>query len=825
MKRDIRNAFRMLAARPGFTLAASAMLAAGIGANSAIFSLVNSFLFKPLQIEQPGDLRGVYSRNTKHPDYRAFSYPDYADLRAQNLGVFTSLAAHNMAMVGVARGDATERVFADLVTANFFATLGAPLFRGRVFTQAEEQPGSGIPVAIVSHTFWRKHGADPEFIGKKMRINGNLYTVVGITAPGFTGITAMLSPALFLPMGMHESLANDFDNRKASLALRDNHSLYLIGRLRPGMTQEAADRQLAVAAARLQEAYPAENKDQTFIARPLSRMSVSTSPSSDNELMIAATMLLSMSGIVLLIASLNVANMMLARGAARRKEIAVRLALGGGRGDIIRQLFFEGMALAVLGGAVGLAVSSWSTTLLIRSLERLAPLDLVYQAAPDWRVLLATLAFCMASTVLFAVWPAWNLSRPDLVSALKDGGYDFTGGKPARLLSRRNLLVMGQVALTLMLLTAAGLFVRSSLRASGVQPGFRMEGVALAELDPALAGYDETRGRQSFRAVLDRVRAIPGVSSAALAATVPFGMVSLGRSLERTSDPHPTRNGVECRFNIASDRYFETLDIPLLRGRTFTQADAGSPSRVVIVDQEAADKLWPDGSALGRHVRMVVHDREAPREAEIVGIVGKVKDNVIGGGQQPHMYVPLGQEYQSDMHLHLRVANSAVMDAVRQEIRAVDARLPLLQLRTMRDHLDASFDLWIVRTGARLFAILACVALLLAMVGLYGVRAYTVACRTREIGIRMALGSNAGTTLWMVLREGLVLSAVGSAVGLALSLGVGKVLASFLYEVSGLDALVFTAAPLLLGAVSLLACYIPARRASRVDPMVALRYE
>ena len=822
--RDLKHALRMLAVRPAFTLTATAVLALGIGSNTAMFSLVNSFLFKPLAIQKPEELVGCFSRNTKKPDYRAFSYPNYADLRAQN-PVFVNLAAHNLAMAGLTEGDTTRRLFVDIVSSNYFATMGAPLFRGRAFSAEEERPGSREPVVILSYSFWQKHGAAADVLGETLRINGQVYTIAGIAPEGFTGTTAIVSPDLYLPLGMYESVINDFQGHGRALASREHHALILVGRLRPGMTLAEADKQLGVVAARMEQASPAENKDQTFQVRPLSRLGVSTSPSSDNELLLPAALLISMATVVLLIASLNVANMMLARGAARRKEIALRLALGGARRNIVQQLFLEGLVLAVPGGVAGLAVSAWSTSLLLKSMGGLVPIDLVYSSAPDVRVLAATILFCVLSTVLFAVWPAWNLSRPDLVTDLKDGEHDLSGGKPARLFSRRNLLVVGQVALSLVLLTAAGLFVRSASHAAGVQPGFRMDGLVLAEFDASLAGYQEAQGRQIYRALLDRVRAVPGVTSAALGATVPFGMVSLGRALEKESEPHPAPHPLNCRFNLAGDGYFETMKIPLLRGRTFTASDTTSPARVVILDQMAANILWPDGSAVGRRVRMVLGDSATLVGADVVGVVANIKENLMGQSAESHVYVPLGQEYQANLHLHIAVAGPRVMDALRREIRAVDAHLPMLAFKTMRDHLDSSFDLWIVRTGARLFAIFGGVALLLAMIGLYGVRAYTVARRTREIGIRMALGSDAATTLRLILREGLLLTVTGTGVGLALSLGVGKLLSVFLYEVNGLDPVVLLGAPLLLGAVSLLACYLPARRAARVDPMVALRYE
>ena len=832
---DLRHGLRILTSKPGFTAIAVAVLALGIGANAAIFSLVNAFLLKPLLIQKPEQIVGVYSRDTRNPgSYRAFSYPNYVDLREQN-PVFTSLMAHNMAMVGLSEGDITRRVFADLVSSNYFATLGVPLWQGRAFTAAEERPAGGIAVAIVSYSFWRKSGADPAPLGKTLRINGRIFTVIGVTPEGFTSTTALISPELYLPLGMYEPMINDFEGAGRNLAARDNHCLILVGRLRAGLTQPAADAQLAAVASGMGKAYPAENRDQTLIVRPLARMSITTNPSTDTQLTVIAVLLLSMSGVVLLIASLNVANMMLARGSARRKEIAIRLALGGGRKSILQQLFTEGLVLALLGGAAGLLLAYWSTSLLVHSLALLAPIDLVYSATPDLRVLASTFGFCTFSTLLFALVPAWNLSRPDVLSDLKDNGQGvIEKGKPRRVFSRRNLLVMGQISLSLMLLTAAGLFLRSFVRAANVQPGFRIQSTILIELDPSLAGYDEPHGRQIYRALLDRLAALPGVESASIAATVPFGMVSLGRSIQKSTDAPSTKPDAQqqCQFNVVGESYFATLGIRLLRGRSFLPSEAGAATPpVAILDQLSASRLWPNGDALGKHVRIYGGSQQKGREAEVVGVVGNVQDHIIGGGSDGHLYVPFGQEYQANMSIHLKIAPQGreselrILDAVRREVRAADSRLPVLGLRTMRDHLDRSMDIWVVETGSRMFGIFAAVALLLAMIGLYGIRAYTVSRRTREIGIRMALGASSSDTLRMILREGVIIAAVGVGAGMILSWLLGRVLAGMLYEVTGADPVVFLVAPAVLTAVSLLACYIPAGKAARVDPMVALRYE
>jgi predicted permease len=837
LMQDIRYGLRMLFKQPGFSVAAVLVLSLGIGGSTAMFSIVNALLLKPLLIQKTEQIVGCYSRDTQKPDsYRAFSYPNYADLRANN-AVFSSLMAHNLALVGIAEGDTTRRVFSDVVSANYFATLGVPLFRGRAFTIEEEQPGSGIPSLIVSYRYWRKNGADPDLLGKTRQINGRIFTIVGITAEGFTGTTAMISPELYLPLGMYESVTNDFEGHGLQLASRSNHVLIVVGRLREGMTQQAADASLAVVADRMAQAYPGENKDQAFIVHTLSRNSVSTNPSTDSEIAFPAILLISMAAVVLLIASLNVANMMLVRGAARRREIAIRQALGAARGSILQQLLVEGLILAVIGGTAGLAFAAGGTAGLMHSMARLAPIDLVYNAAPDLRVLLATTGFCVLSALVFSLGPARSLSKSSIVSTLKSGESQGTAGVGGATFSPRNLLVMGQIALSLTLLTAAGLFLRSARTTANVNPGFRIENSVLIEVDASLAGYDETRGRQLYRTVLERLRATPGVESASMAATVPFGMVSLGRNIQKSSDAPAVGSdaaskdaGVSCRFNLIGEDYFATMGIPLLQGRAFgkNEIENTKTDRVVLLDQLAVERLWPGGGAVGQHIRMLASNgSKDTQDAEVVGIVANVQENVFGQGLQPHLYVPFGQEYQADMTIHLKTAtqDANFLETLRREVSAVDGRLPVLALRTLRSHLEASFDLWIVRTAARMFTVFGAVALVLAMVGLYGLRAYTVARRTREIGIRLALGAKPSDARGMILREGLRVTAVGVAGGFALSLLVGKALASVLYKVSGVDPLVFFSATAVLAGVSLLACYLPALRASRVDPMVALRYE
>lgn len=844
---DVRYGVRMLLSKPGFTAAALLVLALGIGANSAVFSLVNAFLLKPVAVTRPEELVGLYSRDAKHPDaYRAFSYPNYVDVRDQN-PVFSSLMAHTMAMVGIKEGDNTRRAFAGVVSSNYFSTMGVTLQQGRTFLPEEEKPGGEL-TAIATYPYWEKTGEDPQLLGKQVRINGHLFTVVGITPKGFTGTTALISPELLVPLGAFGLVMNDFEGPLKPLAARDNNTLIAVGRLKPGMTQQAADAALAVVAAQMEKAYPGENKDQTMIVRPLSRMSISTNPTTDGSLRVPAVMLLSLAAVVLLIASLNLANMMMAKGAARRKEIAIRLAVGGGRRRIVQQLVTEGLILALLGGLGGLFVASWSTSLLINSMARLAPLDLVYNATPDIRVMGVTLLFCVLSTVIFGLFPAWKLSRPDMWVDLKENtGEDIAGGA-RRLFSRGNLLVMAQLSLSLMMLVAAGLFVHSAVRAADVRPGFALDNQVLAEVDASLISYDQARGTQLYTALKDRLRRVPGVRSVAIAATVPFGMMSLGKSITpsdtATSKEHPA---LPARYNVVSEDYFQTLEIPLLRGRAFSGAEStsGSKGKVAIIDKLAADKLWPGGDAIGRHIKLdaggpgghtgISADGEKPKEAadlEVVGVVGNVVESILGEKMEPHVYLPFGPEYLANVQFHMKVAGgggpeaeSRMLESIRREIRATNEAVPLLALKTMRGHMESGIDIWVFRTGAHVLEVFGSVALLLAVIGLYAVNAYTVARRTREIGIRMALGADASTTMGMILREGLKVTAVGVGVGLVLAIAVSQALTGFLYDLRAIDPLVLGTAPVVLGLVSLAACYLPARRAARVDPTIALRYQ
>lgn len=829
---DVRYALRLLRKSPAFTVLAVLVLALGIGANTAMFTLVNAFLLRPITGSEDGVLYGLYSHDrTKPDDWRAFSYPNYRDIKDGN-EVFASLFAHNLTMVGIRQGGETRRTMAGLVSANYFKAMGVMVTRGRAFLQEEEEPGSDVPVAIVSHGYWQRAGNDPHLLGKTVNVNGRAVTIVGITPAGFTGTTALVSPELWLPLGLYETTMMEFERKKSGrLSDRANHTLMLVGRLKPAMTATLAQSRLATLATGLEQAYPGENKDQALTLHPVARMSVSTQPGDDAELRAPAALLLAMAGVVLLIACLNLANMLLARGEARRKEIAIRIAIGGGRGRILRQLLTEALVLSGLGSVLGLLLAWWATAALMATMNPYLPIELVFDSRPDVRVLAATFALCLLSAVLSALGPGLRLTRRDPVEDLKEQAGEGRGLSSRRFFSPRNLMVTVQLALSLVLVTAAGLFIRGAARAGEADPGFRLDGEVLVELDPSLVGHTEARARETYRALVERVRALPGVEAASLASIVPFGMFTTARGVAPLGASLDGEGVVSAIYTAAGTGYFRALGLDVLRGRDFTPAEeqARTEAHVALVNEPLARRLWPTGDALGQTLQ--VGGESGVEALLVVGVVPGLRHAMFDRVPGPQVYVPVGSHYQPNLNLHVRArggsreAEAGLLRALRSEVRAVDPTLPVVELRTMRAHRDASIILWAVQTASRLFTVFGVLALFLAVVGVYGVRSYLVARRTREFGIRMALGASPRDVRRLVLGEGVRLLCAGLFIGLLLSALVAKALSGLLYEVSAVDPATFTLAPLLLALATLAACELPARRATRVAPVTALRHE
>ena len=867
LARDLRFALRTLAKSPGFAGVAVLTLAVGIGANTAIFSVVHDFLFSPRPFPDEAQVVQVYSHDRKHPsNFRAFSYPTYADIREQTAikTLFSGVLAHNSAMVSIGGGEASRRTFVDLVSSNYFRTLQVPLAQGRDFLPEEETPGSAVPVVIASHLYWKSTGFDPQLVGKTIRVNERPFTVVGIAPEYFSGTMMIFGPELYFPLGNYDLLTNGSSAEvKRTLEQRDANVLLIVGRLKPGVTAATAGSALLAVAANLERALPVEQKDQTFLIRPLPRLDTGPYPADqESSLTVLGLMLCALAATVLFVACLNLAGVLLARGLARRKEIAIRLALGGGRGRIIRQLLTEGFVVSLAGGAGGLVIGLFSSQLGASSLNAHMPVAAVLRGGADPAVILATFAFCALATLFFALGPALKLTRPDLITVLKEqAGEDASPRRRWGLV--RNPLVVAQIALSVGLLTTAGLFIRGALKAGGVETGFNADPTILIEVDASLGGYDQTTSLQLYRTACDRLAALPGVEAASIASTVPFGMYTLNRPVQRAGakaapDSHPSTAAEGLAFDvrwsgIGAD-YFATMGLPLLRGREFTKLEAETPGAppVAIVDEVLAKKLWPEGDALGQRIEWaestaptaqiggsgilgmsdgIARRPQDPPSIEIVGIVPATRWEMFQSQVGGQIYVPYAQDYRSSAFFQVRAsprvpgADAALFSLLRQEVRSAAPGVPIFNMQTFRQQFEGNMQLWVVRSGAAMVSLFGGLALLLAIVGIYGVVAYGVARRTREIGIRTALGARPATVLRMILREGLLMTLGGVVLGFLLALGLGRLFSGVLYQVSPVDPISFTLAPAVLLATALSACWLPARRAMRVDPIVALRHE
>ena len=837
---DIRFSLRVLARHRGFTLTSIAVLALGIGVNAGIFGLINSLLLRPRVGDRAvGQVVGVHSleRDTTG-GYRSFSYPNYADLRDASAASFTRLAAHHMAMAGVTENETTRRAMIDVVSANYFETFGVAPVLGRTFTAAEEQPGAPAFVAIASHSMWARSGFPDDILGRTVILNGLRFTLVGVTPHGFAGTTVVIEPDYYVPLSAHNLMESELvaADRK-TLDRRDYHRLLLIGRLRPGLTIEAADRELGTIAQRLEQTYPAENARQTFLARPLSRLNISTAPSDDHQLYGPVTLLQGLAGVVLLISCLNLANMMLAHGVSRSREFAIRQAIGGGRGRLVRQLLTEGFLLALAGAVAGLGAAYLGSALLLSSMIRIMPMTIALDPTPDVRVVGATVAFAALATIGFGLWPALRLSRVGTIRAINDqtGGM----GGTRRWFSTGNILVTAQMALSLALLVASALFVRAALLGAEADPGFAVDRTVHVEVDPALAGFDEARGRDVQRRLLERLRSLPGVEAASIASVVPFGNTSMTRAVQgdgprlRGNEPGARDKLVGAQYYVVGADYFRTLNIETIAGREFTAAEEQASTGVVsaIIDEPLAARLFPGANPVGRRLQFAAGDDGAgsDRAVEIVGVVKGTRHDLFDREPEPHLYLPSGQAYMSETHLHIRAAAGRtpahLLDTVRREIQAAAPALPLFTVATLEAHREGSIGLWVLRTAARVFSVLGAAAAFLAIVGLYGVKSYIVSRRTREFGIRQALGATPALIVRQVFREGFGLTLAGLGLGLGLGALLGRVLSVVLYQVSPFDPISLGGAALLLLSAAMLAAWVPARRAGRIEPMAAMRTE
>jgi predicted permease len=809
---DTRLALRALRHSPGFAVTAVATLAFGIGVNSGMFTLVNGLLLRPLY-ERPDQVVTVHGRNMATGEYRGLSYANYLDLRDGTTGVFANLTAFSTLFVGVDAGDGTRRALASAVTASYFDVFGQPLALGRPFTSADER--RDVHVAIVSYPLWQRLGADPGLLGRSVRINGEPFTVIGVARQGFSG-PGIPGPEVWVPIDPIDA--------------RDAHSLVVQGRIRTGTRVESVAPALATVARRLEQADPAINGGYTLEMTTPSRLMFVPGPASPAINAMVGAVLMIMPVIVLLVACLNLANLLLARGHARRRELAIKSAIGGSRARIIRQLLTEGMLLASAGGAIGLLLSVWATRALLTSVVPLVPLAATLPDFDlDWRVLAGTVVFSVLASLVFSALPAWMLTARAAITDIKrQVGED--GRRPGGV-GMSDRMAIEQIALSLVLLASGGLFVMSAISAATADPGFRLDRTLLVEVDPGLAGYDEVRGRQAHLALLNRLRTVPGVEAVTISSSLPFSATSDSRLVAPAGGAGAGLRSVDSVFSVIGGDYARVLGFSIPAGRDFTDAElAGSVEPVAMIDDELAERLWPGEGALDRLIQFVdAEGSEAGKAFRVVGIMPAVKHSFGNARPFPHIYVPLGQRYESAMTLQVRLASEEAERTMRSAlggiVRSVDERVPVLRLTTWRDQLEASLEVWFYRAGAIVLSVFGGVALMLTVIGVYGVKSYAVSCRTREFGIRLAVGAHPRALLWQVLREGGRTTLIGVGFGLLLALGAGQLLQSLLYGLDRVEPLVLVTATVVLLASSLLASYVPARRATRVDPTVALRAE
>jgi putative ABC transport system permease protein len=811
---DIRYGLRALARSPGFTTVAALSLALGIGANTAIFSIVNAVLLRPLPVQDPARLVSVFLNDQRNPGNLPFSDLNFRDIRDQNQ-VFEAMAAYTFAQVNRAAGTESEQVGTQVVTANYFSVLGVQPALGRAFLPDEDR--RAVPVAVLSHGFWeRSLGSDPAIVGKTITLNRTPFTVVGVTPKGFTGTTLGNGPAAWVPMAVHDVVQPGFTwyNERRGLFL------FTLGRLKPGVSVEQAGANMRAIFSDLERAYPVENKGRSAGAVGLVDARLNPNGQAGAPVVQLSAILMSVVGIVLLIACANVANLLLARATKRRREIAIRLALGARRSRLVRQLLTESVLLATLGAALGILIAYWSIH-AVASARLPLPLPVGEALALDGRVLAFTAILAVVTGLLFGIAPAVQASRPDVVPVLKNESVPSGAGRRGILsmLNLRQALVVVQVALSLVALVAAGLFLRSLRGVQQIDTGFQTRGVLVMTVNLGREGYTPERGQLFYQQVVERIGGLPGVRGAAVAQNPPLAGGLLRTVLPEGTDTS-TRDRILVQVNPVSTGYFNAIGIPLVAGRDFAPTDTAGTPLVAIVNQTMASRFWPGDDAIGKRFKFFGDDDFTT----IVGIARTAKYNGVAEQPIPFAYYPLRQVYSPAGTLHVRGDGDAagLASAVRRQVQEIDPTIAVFNIRTLEE--QVSLSLGPLRVNVIMLGIFGVLALVLASIGLYGVASYAVSQRTREIGVRMALGAKPSAVLRLVLGHGVLLVGCGLVAGLAIALALTwAVPAGLLPNVSVRDPLTFAGTSLLLATVALVASYIPARRATRIDPLLALR--
>ncbi len=808
---DVRFGVRRLLKSKGFSLVAILSLALGIGANTAIFSLVNMILFRPLPVSNPEQVVSVAALKADGEMF-AHSYLNYKDFRDRN-DVLSGLLAYRFSPMSLSRNGNNEKVWGYMVSGNYFDVLGVKPAAGRTFLPEEDITRLTHPVAVISHSLWQQRfGGSASVIDSEVLINGKQFKIIGVAPAGFKGTEVIYTPEVFVPFAMQKWIEPEAD----WLDRRGTQNIFCVGRLKPGVSARQAEASLNLTAAQLSKEYPNENEGFKIQITPPGFVL----PSLRNNMIGVSFALMGLVVVVLLIACTNLANLLLARAAERSKEIAIRLSIGASRARIIRQLLTESVLLAAAGGLLGVMLARWIIDLLI-GLKPPVDIPITLELHVDWRVLIFSMFVAVVTGVLFGLVPALQATKPDLVPALKDVASQ-SGMRRSWL---RSSLVVAQIAVSLFFLIAAGLTMRALQQLQKLNPGFNPENAVTMNFDLSMQGYQTETGVQARKQLLNRIEALPGVKSASLTDLLPLSMNYNGTSVLIEGAPEERGANAPTSMNCSVGlNYLETIGTPLLAGRDLNQQDQDGTTRSVVVNESFARKFFPGGNPIENALGKRFRTSSKGEPWQIVGIAKDGKYWTIGEEPRTFIWFPLGSQLAYNiLVVRTTVKPETVMGAIRNEFRATDPNLPVTGAKTLAEHMN--FSLFPARAVAWLLAAFGTLALALAAIGIYGVMSYSVAQRTREVGIRLALGAQRRDVVGMMLNQGLKLAAVGMAMGIAAAFALTRLLANLLYGVSSTDAVAFVGVTLLLGLVVVIACLIPASRAAKVDPMVALRYE
>ena len=809
LQQDLTYTFRRLSRSPGSAIAVIVSIGLGIACNATIFSMVSRFVLRPAPVGDPTSLLTLHTLHDGDQCCNSFPEPVYQDVRDQAKS-FSGVAAYNElvpASIG-AKGE-PERVWGQAASANFFDVLQIPMTLGRGFTKEEEQQ----QVVVLSHRLWQRHFAsDPAIAGKVVVLSGHPYTVVGVAPAGFRGVDMILDSQFWVPLGHITDLVTNLQDRHS----RNMHWLRLIARLKPGVSRTQAGAELGTLAQRLAIAYPATDKGNKF---PFEQAG-SLPPREKPTFLLFLAALLFVVLLVLCIACANVANLLLAQTAGRQREMAVRVAVGATRIRILRQMILESMLLSLAGGVLGVLLSLWATQAL--SAFRIpAPIPLDLTLTVDWRVLAYTFALSVGAGLFFGIAPAWAASRPKLTNALK--GEDPLA-RPGSRLTLRNLLIVGQVAMCVILLTATGLFLRSLQQAATIDIGFRANGIVSLSVDPRINGYSAERTVQLLADIRRRVAVLPGVISVVTTDSIPLNGGNRSDDFHAQSSAASSEPDPIVELYMVTPGYFEAMGIPRLAGRDFSNETVTSGPKAAVIDEAFAQRIFGSENPIGQSVL------GGGVTYQVIGVVGNIKSRTLGEETRPVLFRALDQTVAYDpafMGYSVLVRSAGnpteIVAAVRSQIHSLDPGLAVYNIQSMQEHLRDAFVL--PRVAATLFGVFGAIGLILAAVGLYGVMSYSVSRRTREIGIRMALGARVGQVQQLIVREGMVPAAIAIAVGMPAAYALSRLFTSVLYGIHNDDPATYAAVPVFLAVVALFACWLPARRASRVDPQVVLRSE